>query len=99
MKNLRQAILSGPLTTENYEDYCLFFGDRQAGISHVYCPDENSFLYCVYCVETKILKDLFSVECEYLEEALELVNEEFGSWELVAYNKKNKSSCSTCVAK
>ena len=99
MKNLKESILAGPLTVDNYEDNCLFFGDRQAGISLVYCPEEELYLYNVYCLETKILKDLFSVECEYLDEALALVNEEFGSWELTAYDKNQKSSCGSCVAK
>ena len=99
MKNLKEAILQGPLTADNYEDYCLVFNDRQASISHVYCPEEKNYLYCVSCVERKILKDLFSVECEYLDEALALINEEFGSWELKTYEKSKTSSCGSCVAK
>ena len=61
MKNLKEAILQGPLTADNYEDYCLVFNDRQASISHVYCPEEKTYLYCVSCVERKVLKDLLRV--------------------------------------
>ncbi|MFK7824751.1 MAG: hypothetical protein AB8G05_11370 [Oligoflexales bacterium] len=86
------------LTEENYESDFLRFQDRQAGVSLVYDPCEERYYYNAYCVETKLLKELFSVEYRFLEEALETVNDEFGTWELVSFDKK-KSGCGSCVAK
>lgn len=85
------------LTSENFSDSFLRFGDRQAGISLVYCPDEERFFYNAYCVEAKILKELFSVEHLYLEDALETINSEFANWELISFDQKK--GCDSCVAK
>lgn len=75
----------------------LQFRDRQAGVSEIYDPQSESYTYNAYCLETKLVKELFTVEHDYLEDALNLINDEFGSWDLVSLN--TKSSCSTCVAK
>ena len=82
------------LNEENYMAHYLRFNDRQAGIGLVYCPQEDRYAYNVYCIDFLLMKELFSVECEFLEDALELVQQEFGTWELVAYEKKNCSDCS-----
>ncbi len=87
---------TGQLTAENYTSEFLTFEDRQAGISLVFCPDELRFFYNVYCLERTLLKEIFSVEFEFLEDALTTVNEEFGTWTLKSYDKKG---CGTCVAK
>lgn len=86
------------LTEENYESDYLRFQDRQAGVSLVYDPYEERYYYNAYCVEMKLVKELFSVEYRFLEEALETINDEFGTWELVSFDKK-KSGCGSCVAK
>ena len=84
------------LTEDNYSASYLEFSDRQAGVSVVYSPDDNRYYYNVYCVERKILKEIYSVEFEFLSDALELLNNEFNSWELANYEK---SKCSTCSNK
>ena len=86
------------LTAENYSTHFLRFQKRQAGISLSYSNESEKFNYNAYCVETELLKELFSVEYEFLDDALVTINQEFSSWELVPYEEE-KSSCSTCVAK
>ncbi len=85
---------TNPLTPENYEGSFLSFQDRQAGVSHVFSPVGNKYYYHVYCIDRKTLVDLFSVEYEFLEDALATVNSEFGNWEMQDY--ETKSQCSTC---
>lgn len=89
---------SKTLSSENYTDNYYNFEDRQAGVSLVFCPEKNRFFYNAYCVEKKLLKELFSVEYDFLEDALHTVNSEFGQWELKTFEKK-KEGCGTCVAK
>ncbi|MFY7927583.1 MAG: hypothetical protein ACOVS5_01820 [Oligoflexus sp.] len=86
------------LNVDNYLGSIYRFNDRQAGVSLIYDPERELYTYNAYCLETKIMKELFTVECEYLEEALDLINQEFGSWELVELNTKS-SGCGSCVAK
>ena len=86
------------LTEQNYQESYLSFQDRQAGVGVVYCPDEERYFYNAYCLETKLLKELMSVEYEYLEDALEFIDDEFGTWDIRQHEEK-KSGCSTCVAK
>ena len=74
------------------------FETRQAGISFVYCPDKDSYSYNAYCLEMELLKELYSKEFDFLDDALEHINSEFETWELVPYEKE-KSGCSSCVAK
>ena len=88
----------GRLNPTNYETKVLKFQDRQAGVSLVYDPQEGRYYYNAYCVETKLLKELFAVEHSFLEDALETINEEFGTWELESFDKKS-SGCGSCVAK
>lgn len=88
----------GRLNPQNYESNTLRFGDRQAGVSLVYDPDEDRYYYNAYCVETKLLKELFAVEHHFLEDALETINEEFGTWELESFDQKT-NDCGSCAAK
>jgi hypothetical protein len=91
------AIASGPLTSDNYEYSWLAFEGRQAGISLVFDNEGERFYYNAYCIEGSLLSELFSVEFTYLEDALQLINEEFGTWTLEAFEEK--SGCGSCVAK
>lgn len=86
------------LNQENYQSSYLEFQDRQAGVSLVFDPFKNRYYYNAYCVESKILKELFTVECDFLEEALQTVHLEFGQWELKNHDKKD-SGCGSCAAK
>ncbi len=86
------------LTEENFLHSYLRFNDRQAGVSLLYCEEKKSYYYNSYCVESKLLKELFSVEHDFLCDAIDLVNQEFGTWELVTIEEK-KSGCSSCHAK
>ena len=85
------------INEENYEYSFLRFEDRQAGVSLVYDSNEDRYYYNAYCVEVKLLKDLFSIEYRYLEDALETINDEFGTWELAVFEDKKKE-CGSCVA-
>ena len=87
------------ITEENYQSHFLRFQKRQAGISLVFCPEREKFTYNTYCIESELFKELFSVEHDYLEDALCLLNDEFPTWELVSYESKKKSGCSSCAAK
>ena len=84
------------LTEENYAATYLEFQDRQAGVSVVYYEKDDRYYYNVYCVERKLLKEIYSVEHEFLSDALKLVNNEFYSWETATYEK---SKCSSCANK
>ena len=88
---------SPKLTAENYLEKYLRFRDRQAGISVVYCPDTERYTYNVYCIETKILKELLSVEFSFLDDALVFIHQEFNTWEICDYEEK-KSGCDSCQA-
>ncbi|WP_141731056.1 tyrosine-protein phosphatase [Oligoflexus tunisiensis] len=82
----------------NFMEKVYRFEDRQAGVSLIYDPDDNIYTYNAYCLETHIMKELFTVEQEYLDDALDLINAEFGSWELVDLSGKS-SGCGSCAAK
>lgn len=86
------------LNHDNYMSHFFRFEKRQAGVSFVYCHETEMYSYNAYCFERDLLKELFSVEYDFLDDALKTINEEFGSWELVPYEQE-KSGCSTCVAK
>lgn len=86
------------LDESNYDSHYLRFNDRQAGISLVFDNEKELYYYNAYCIEISLLKELFSAEYTFLEEALETLDAEFGTWELVAYDKK-KSGCGSCAAK
>src|SRR5690606_15573712 len=85
------------LTDANFLTTVLQFRDRQAGIGVVYDPELDRYFYNAYCLETKLLKELFSCEYEDLYEALEVINSEFGTWE--TYDFQEKKGCGSCVAK
>ena len=85
------------LTEENYDYTILQFRDRQAGVSVIYDPETDVYSYNAYCLETKLLKELFTCEYEFLDEALATINSEFASWEKVDLSAKK--GCGSCVAK
>ena len=85
------------ITGENFEYKILQFRERQAGIGLVFDPESKSYNYNAYCIETKLLTELFSSEYEFLDDALEVVNNEFGTWEIVDLSAK--SGCGSCAAK
>lgn len=88
------------LTQENFLEKAFVFRDRQAGISLIYDPKKERFSYNAYCLEKQIMKELFTVEYEFLEDALKVINEEFGSWDIKDLSNDNKNSgCGSCVAK
>lgn len=84
------------ITAQNYLTSTLVFRDRQAGISEIFDPRSERFKYNAYCVEKKILKELFSAEYDFLDDAVLRINDEFGSWELQEFSE---SGCGNCAAK
>lgn len=90
--------MAAKLTTNNYLESYLRFQDRQAGVGVVYSPEEKRYYYNAYCLEMKLIKELMSVEFEYLDDALEFIDDEFGTWDIKNYEEK-QSGCSGCVAK
>ena len=87
------------LNDQNFQESYLRFRDRQAGVGVVYCPEENRYFYNAYCLEMKLLKELMSVEFEFLDDALEFIDDEFGTWDIENYEDKKDSGCGSCVAK
>lgn len=90
--------MSAGINSENFESHYFRFNDRQAGISLVYSDAENRFYYNVYCLEMTLLKEISSVEVEFLDDAIDLCNQEFGSWELASFAPES-SGCGSCAAK
>ena len=86
------------LTSENFTTTYLQFQRRQAGVNLVYCPDEERYFYNAYCLEIDLLKELVSVEYEFLEDAINMINLDFATWELKAFETKKKE-CGSCSAK
>jgi hypothetical protein len=89
-------VTSKKLNDENYHSNVLRFRDRQAGVSVVYDAELDRYFYNSYCIETKLLKELYSCEHEQLEDALSLINDEFGSWDIESLAG---GGCGSCVAK
>ena len=85
------------LTESNYLEKALKYRDRQAGISIIYDASQDVYTYNAYCLELVLMKEILTTEYDYLEDALEFINSEFGSWELV--DLANASGCGSCVAK
>lgn len=85
------------LNVDNFMHSYLRFNDRQAGVSAVFCPSEQKFYYNAYCLEMKVLKELMSVEFEFLDDALDLINEEFSTWDTVDFEPEK--GCGSCAAK
>jgi hypothetical protein len=52
------------LNDQNFMEKVYRFEDRQAGVSLIYDPIDNIFTYNAYCLETHIMKELFTVEQE-----------------------------------
>lgn len=92
------ASLETVLTEENFTAKAFRFRDRQAGVSLIFDPEREVYTYNAYCLEIQLLKELFTVEHDYLEDALKLINDEFGTWELKDLAPE-KSGCGSCVAK
>jgi hypothetical protein len=90
------AWAKSPLTEENYDHTVLVFRDRQAGVSEIFDPETGTFTYNAYCLEKKLMKELFTCEYEFLTDALYAINEEFGTWTPESFDKKG---CGSCVAK
>ncbi|MEZ4740946.1 MAG: hypothetical protein R3B45_00610 [Bdellovibrionota bacterium] len=86
------------LTNENYLYSYLQFQKRQAGVNVVFSPSDNRYYYNAYCLETELLEMLLSVEFEFLEDAIELINTDFTTWELKNFDVKKKD-CGSCSAK
>ncbi len=84
------------INEENYLDSVLVFRDRQAGIAEVYDPFLKRFKYNAYCLEKKLLKELFSHEFDFLSDAILRINDEFGSWNIESFDQKG---CGNCAAK
>jgi hypothetical protein len=89
-------MLNSPLDTENYSYTVFRWRDRQAGVSLVFDPTEDRYFYNAYCIETKIYKELFSCEFEFLDDAIKLINQEYGNWEVQSLDSKG---CGSCAAK
>jgi len=85
------------LTAENFTYQTYRWGDRQAGVSLVFDPSNERYYYNVYCLELKLLKELFTCEYEFLDDALTCINDEFGNWQLESFEQKK--DCGSCAAK
>ena len=85
------------LSEETYFHKAYCFRDRQAGVSLMYDYHTQLYSYHAYCLETHLMKDLVSQEFDFLVDALDFINEEFGNWELTDLN--TKKGCGSCVAK
>ena len=84
---------SALLTQENFATMALHHRDRQAGVSMIYDPHQDIFVYNAYCIELKLLKELFSRECATLDEALAVINEEFAGWQLRELAQSGGACC------
>lgn len=85
------------LTSSNFLHSYLCFQDREAGVSAIYCNQEQRYHYHAYCLETKLMRDLVSIEFNNLEEAISYINDEFASWSLKNF-QPDKKGCSNCHA-
>ena len=88
--------MDSKLTEENYLTKVFQFRDRQAGVSEIYDPVTETYTYNAYCLEKKLMKELFTVEHDFLTDAINLINDEFGTWDLIDLND---SGCGSCAAK
>ncbi len=83
------------LTTQNY-GWCFFkFRDRQAGVTEIYDPAAECYHYNSCCLEQKLLKEIYTREFAFLDDALEHANLEFGNWEFQDLSLK-KPACGSC---
>ncbi|MDE3269114.1 MAG: hypothetical protein OYH77_02390 [Pseudomonadota bacterium] len=83
------------LTTLNYT-YCYYvFRSRQAGVTAIYDPTQQLYVYNSYCLEQKLLKEIYSIEFGFLDDALAHINTEFGNWEFRNILLK-KPACNGC---
>jgi hypothetical protein len=96
-KHAQRTSAAWKLNEDNYTHSILQFRDRQAGVSEVYDPSSDTYSYNAYCIEATLLTELYSCEYEFLHDALDVINDEFGQWDLV--DLSTKSGCGSCVAK
>lgn len=97
MTSLKTSI---KLDEENFLHKVFRFRDREAGVSLIYDPSRQCYTYNAYCLETKLMKELYTVEHDFLEDAIDLINEEFGSWDLIDFSTDGgNTGCGSCVAK
>lgn len=96
-KNIGNISEKAKLDAENYTHSVLVFRDRQAGVSEIFDPIDNAYSYNAYCLEKKLVKELFTCEYEFLEDALHVVNEEFGTWDMESFEVDK--GCGSCAAK
>jgi hypothetical protein len=89
--------MNAKIDSKNYTYTVLVFRDRQAGVSEVYDPIEDRFFYNSYCLEKKLMKELYSREFAFLDDALSHINDEFGTWQSESFDQKK--GCGSCVAK
>jgi hypothetical protein len=87
------------LDAENYLEKAFVFRERQAGVSTIYDGSTKRYVYNAYCLEKKLLKELVSKEYNFLDDALDYVNGEFGSWDLELLAEGAKKGCGNCAAK
>ena len=85
------------ITADNYSYAYFRFQARQAGIAFSYCANRQQFIYNAYCMETELLKELTSVEFEYLEDAMQFINDEFSQWEFIEIPED--TGCGSCSNK
>lgn len=85
------------LDDQNFTHSHFVWNTRQAGVGLIFDPKRDRYVYNAYCIETELLKELFSCEYEFLEEALNVINVEYGNWEFKSVEEK--SGCGSCVAK
>ena len=84
------------LTPHNY-GWCVFkFRERQAGVTEIYDPGAECYHYNSYCLEQKLLKEIYTREFAFLDDALEHSNREFGNWEFQDLSLK-KPACGSCA--
>ncbi len=93
---ITNPLINQKLTEDNYTHTVLTFRDRQAGISEIYDPKDQLFTYNAYCLERVLMKELFTCEYDFLADALDVINEEFGTWTAESFDKKG---CGSCAAK
>lgn len=84
------------LTADNY-GWCFFkFRDRQAGVTAIYDPVAECYRYNSYCLEQKLLQEIYTQEFAFLDDALANTNLEFGNWEFQDLSWK-KTACGSCA--
>ena len=66
------------------------------GVTEIYDPVAKCYRYNSYCLEQKLLKEIYSQEFDFLDDALGHSNLEFGNWEFQDLSLK-KPACGSCA--